>query len=121
MLLSLNDSSFVGKIRYLLSCCRDGKRFRFFRDSVNHHVKVKKAPEPEDIVWANIGVSDCEKYKRKFITYFATLLLLGASFGIVYSLSIAQQRNPSNSVLSLAISAIISIINMVLLSTCTLN
>jgi len=39
---------------------------------------------------------------------------LGISFGIVYGLSQAQQDDPTNQVLSLAISVIISGINIIL-------
>lgn len=77
-------------------------------------MKVERAPEPEDIIWSNLGVSSGEIFKRKLITYFATLILLGISFAIIYGLSLAQINNENNQILSLAISSVISLINVIL-------
>jgi len=73
-------------------------------------------------VWSNIGLEDCSIYLRKIFTYTFTLALLGGSFGIVYALSVQQNKltannDPNDSVsryLSIAISLVIAIINAVL-------
>ena len=51
--------------------------------------------------------------KRKILTYFVTFILLGVSFAAVYGLSLAQE-NETDATLSLIISLIISLINVVL-------
>jgi hypothetical protein len=74
-------------------------------------IEATRAPEPEDIIWENIGIPDREIRKRKMFTYFITLLLLGVSFGIVYGLTILQLTY-ENSILSIAISLSITVINI---------
>ena len=59
-------------------------------------------------------MSDCEVLKRKILTYTITIILLGVSFAAVYGLSQAQLENESNRALSLVISLIISLINVIL-------
>ena len=52
--------------------------------------------------------------KRKILTYTITFILLGVSFAAVYGLSQAQLANENDRALSLAISLVISLINVVL-------
>jgi ABC-type lipoprotein release transport system permease subunit len=56
-------------------------------------LKIFPAPDPEDVVWSNIGVTTCEKITRKFLTFTITLVILVISFVIVYSLSSTQAEN----------------------------
>jgi hypothetical protein len=51
---------------------------------------------------------------KKMLTFTITVLMLGASFGIVYALSDAQIKNASNRYLSILISLVISIINIII-------
>lgn len=111
---TLNDPSFNSKLRYYLSCCQAGNRFKFDRDGKEYNITIERAPEPEDVVWTNLGMSDGEIIKRKLITYLVTIVLLGASFGAVYGLSRAQMATQGNMILSLAISGVISFINVIL-------
>ena len=53
---------------------------------------------------------------RKFLTYFVTTLILGASFGVVYGLTHLQLKSGSQ-VLSIAISLSITLINLVIKGT----
>jgi hypothetical protein len=76
-------------------------------------VTACRAPEPEDIVWENIGIPDCSIVLRKLLTYFVTVVLLGASFGIAYGLTMLQLTY-SNAVLSIGISLSITVINIVI-------
>lgn len=39
-------------------------------------VKVRKAPEPSDILWENVGVSTNKKIKRKLMTWFLLAILI---------------------------------------------
>jgi hypothetical protein len=99
-------------IRYYLSCCQNALYFQL-ESKFESKVVVTRAPEPEDIIWDNIGISSCSIYLRKLMTYFVTLLLLGASFGIVYGLT-ALQETLKNSILSIAISLSITLINIII-------
>lgn len=53
----LNDTSLMAKCRYYLTCCQAGNRFTFERNGVEYETVVERAPEPEDIIWTNLGVS----------------------------------------------------------------
>ena len=74
------------------------------------------APDPEDIVWSNIGVGRGEIAARKLFTYSITLLILATSFVITYFLSKAevQASTQKNKLLSITISLCISIINVII-------
>ena len=91
MIVDLNDPSFLSKLRYYLTCCQGGNRFKLIKsDGTPGSIEIEAAPEPEDIIWQNLGIPECEILKRKVLTYFVTLILLGASFAAVYGLSQAQ-------------------------------
>ena len=72
------------------------------------------APDPEDVIWTNIGVSRGEVIGRKLLTYSITALILGVSFLIAYGLSTAQANNQQNTILSVVISLSIAIINVII-------
>ncbi len=103
-----NPRGFGAVLRYYLSCCQSGI---YFLESKG--VVTSRAPEPEDIIWENIGIPENEIVKRKLLTYFVTLMLLCLSFGIVYGLTLLQMSY-SNAILSIAISLSITIINIVI-------
>lgn len=90
-------------------------------------IKVDRAPDPNDIKWADLGVSMSVALQRRVITFFITLLLLGCSFGAILGLKVGQYRmnKDSNSsdlslssvrfrVLSACITIIIMAINFAL-------
>lgn len=110
----LNDPSISSKIRYYLCCGQIGTRFSFKRAEKEFDIIVERAPEPEDVIWTNLGMSFGALLIRKVITYLVTICLLGASFGAVYGLSIAQIANEGNSIISLLISIVISLINVII-------
>ena len=115
MIVDLNDPSFLSKLRYYITCCQGGNRFKLIKsDGSPGNIEIEAAPEPEDIIWQNLGIPECEILKRKVLTYFVTLILLGASFAAVYGLSQAQLEYENNRALSLALSLVISLINVVL-------
>ena len=55
-------------------------------------IKVDRAPDPNDIKWADLGVSMSVALQRRVITFFITLLLLGCSFGAILGLKVGQYR-----------------------------
>lgn len=76
--------------------------------------KITKAPEPEDIIWQNLGLRDCNSYMRKLFTFTITAILLGGSFGIVYGLTKAQDSAGNDRVLSIIISVVIALVNIII-------
>ena len=119
LMADLNELTIFARLKGIIG---DRNRFEFKRGDKTYSLNIARAPEPEDIVWPNIGLSDCSIYMRKLFTYSFTLALLGGSFGIVYALSREQNKltasnDPNDSVsryLSIAISLVIAIINAVL-------
>ncbi|CAK66150.1 unnamed protein product (macronuclear) [Paramecium tetraurelia] len=97
--------------------------FKKFR---NNNLFVRKAPEPGDIIWGNLGITIKEQYKRTLITNAMTLFLLAIGFGLLVGLSYAQNiinKHISKgsaaeaaiiTLLGFASSILISIINVVL-------
>ena len=77
-------------------------------------IRVLPAPDPEDIVWRNIGVSRAESLARKLLTYSITALILCISFVITYSLANAQAQASNNRILSLILSLSIATINVLI-------
>ena len=106
--------SLIEKIRHWMSCCpsrqnlvlTDASHSEAYEDVI-----ISNAPEPEDILWENLGVREGQKLIRSLGTYFVTVCLLGISLGIVYLLSIEQLKNSGNFTLSILISLTISILN----------
>ena len=72
------------------------------------------APNPEDIIWSNIGVSRSEIWGRKLVTYCITALILAISFVITYSVSQAQVSYQGNKLLSVLISVSISVFYLIM-------
>lgn len=72
-------------------CCdqtlNDGKLH--FRDQLLY---VKRAPEPNDVIWENLGFSIFFRFKRRFFTNLATLLVLGICFFLNFGISSYQVR-----------------------------
>ena len=60
MMADLNDPGFLSKIRYYITCCQGGNRFTLRKeDGSSAGVEIEQAPEPEDVLWQNLGLSDC--------------------------------------------------------------
>lgn len=119
-MVELNEVSIYSRFKGIFG---DKNKFVLNRGDQVIDLKIDIAPEPEDIKWGNIGISDCSVYMRKLFTYFFTLCLLGGSFGIVYSLSKKQKElsdaDPNNlddtsRYLSIAISLVIALTNVII-------
>ena len=113
--LKFNTKSTMQK---LFSCCRNEDEF-IIEDQNEKPIdlKIRGAPEPEDIKWQNLGISTCEKIVRKLVIYFITLLILSTSFGVVYFLSKAQLQNSWTTAISLIISFFLGGLNLLIGST----
>ena len=114
IIVDLNPREMSSRIRNTLSCANSGKKFDFSHQGKELDLIIERAPEPEDIIWANIGLTSCQKLCRKFITFSVTAVILGLSFLAVYGLSVAQINNSNNRFLSILISLTISLINMLI-------
>lgn len=90
-------------------------------------IRVKRAPNPNDIDWKDLGVSLQTAITRRIITFFGTIFLLACSFGAMIGLKLAQYKlNQDNHetgitvssvkfrVLSVAITMVIMMINFAL-------
>lgn len=62
----------------------------------------------------NVGVPECEIFWRKFLTFSATMIILGISFVAIYGLSVAQVKEADNIIISVVISIVITVINIVI-------
>jgi hypothetical protein len=83
---------------------------------------IKPAPEPEDIIWTNLGQSCWRMIGKKLATFAISLVILCFSFGFIYLLTFIQYqlqvKNISgqslNTFLSFAISLSLSLINIII-------
>lgn len=65
-----------------------GMKFSYKRFDRNMIV-VRKAPEPGDIIWGNLGIDVKSQAKRILITNMMTVLVLILAFSIIFGLSFA--------------------------------
>jgi hypothetical protein len=89
-----------------------------------YRLTVEDAPEPDDIIWENLQYTSSEKILIALLIYFFSIILIAISFGLIIGLSYVQiiykkSDERINVFLSIAISAIINIINGIF--TITLN
>ena len=54
--LSMNNSDIASQIRYCMRCFNDSEKF-FVTDHEGNYTDctVSQAPEPEDVIWTNLG------------------------------------------------------------------
>ena len=105
---------------YLFCCYSDRKKKNLSRAIT---FRVKKAPEPQDVIWENLQYTSSEVFWRTIGVYTLSFLIILVSLGIVLALnfaqSYAQQHNWLTTIylkygLSIAISISISIINYII-------
>lgn len=95
--------------------------------SVQVPIRVSRAPDPNDVIFINLGLSNSSAITRRVLTYIATIFLLGISFGATIGLKILQNTLNKNSaastntvvfrLISVGITVIISIINYIMSKT----
>jgi hypothetical protein len=108
--------------------CLDHSEFFHFKlgDSRKRIAIIRPAPEPEDIIWTNLGQYQGTMIKKKMLTFGVTVLVLVASFWIIYGLTILQYhlsnnkelRETTNILISILISLCISIENVIIQRNC---
>lgn len=68
-----------------------------FQFDLNHFylgktlIYAERAPEPNDIIWENLGTSWIEKFKMQWWTHFYTLLVLVLCFFCIFGLTFLQK------------------------------
>lgn len=98
------------------------KFFHFEKVAGENNVlaQIRQAPEPQDIIWTNMGQKTSHFLSKKLLTYFIATIALGCSFAAIYGLSKIQvnlkskQSRASNTFASGLISLFIAIINIIL-------
>lgn len=120
------DGEWQNRFWNLFFGCCNRKKLPLFKGK---KIRVKRAPEPNDIFWENLSFSLKKRLSKIAVTVIFTLLCLGASFGLIYGTSYYQDKvynsyesddDPSNSdivtirALSIISSVGIVFINMVL-------
>lgn len=94
-------------------CCEDAKVFESSLTIKGKNIYTKRAPEPSDVTWENAGVSRATVVRNQVMSYVVSLLFLGASFGIIYGLSVAQAELGShNFYVSVLVSVVITVVNI---------
>ena len=119
LLAMFDDSPFSKFVRWIkkkfCGCCVDNQ--------VGTRYSIERAPEPNDVFWENLNIKPHVRYQNVAITYFATLCVIGACFGIIYGINsaktkLAEQKGHLNGSLiqglSVLASCVITIINMAL-------
>ena len=82
-------------------------------------IDVKKAAEPYEIEWENMGYTRTERNVRKFLSSLISFLLIAVTFGIIVLINWGQriisedEKNFLSYVLSLSVSIIIAVTNYV--------
>jgi len=79
--LQLFDESIFGWIKRNI-----GKICKCCGSEVGSYI-FERAPEPTDVYWENLKVSNASRFYYICKTYFYTLLLIGVCFGVTYGLN----------------------------------
>ena len=83
-------------------------------------ITVRQAPEPDDIIWENFGLSKWTKLLIRIAAFSVFLIFLGISFTIIIFIEKWRNDNLNDSqvlsiLISLLIALVISVINLFLL------
>ena len=113
---------FLKNLCYMLtSCCgnKDEENLNYLRS----RVKYIAAPEPEDIIFENLEISQCERLMRTILVYIISIIICAVSFAIIVGFNKLQEyidgQDNSNHVLlmyiiSFAITGAQSAFNIIL-------
>jgi hypothetical protein len=101
----------------LMCCCKNYNK----KNKLHQHlIKVEPAPEPKDIIWENLQFSTSQKLQSAICVYGLSIGLIGLSFGMIIGLNVSGRFTfdniPLNYSLSITISLLIMIINLIISS-----
>lgn len=79
-------------LKIIKSVAGQGLSYKYLQDGIQReaNVTIYRAPDPNDIIWGNLGATSSERFKKRLITFSITFLLLCCSFGAILGLKIAQ-------------------------------
>lgn len=80
------DGNFIRMIKFLFPCCFDK----------HDHWKFERAPEPTDIYWENLHVSNLSRYIRATVSYIISFILILVIFAGINALKEAQMDYKEN-------------------------
>lgn len=81
MIKKSGQSQFIAALKRVFCCGNADGSFTF-----------ERAPEPSDVYWENLSVTSIKRFFRVSATYFATTIIIGACFGIIYGINIAKKN-----------------------------
>lgn len=55
-------------------------------------LKIKRAAEPNDIIWQNQGIDNFTKLKKRLISFLVVLVVLGFCLMVIYLLNLWQHE-----------------------------
>ncbi|CAD8108585.1 unnamed protein product [Paramecium sonneborni] len=67
---------------------KDGRGFYL----KHHYIEISRAPEPDDVFWENCGTDEYNHLKRRILSWFVILFLLGISLCTLYGLNVFQNQ-----------------------------
>ncbi|CAM9195598.1 unnamed protein product [Ectocarpus fasciculatus] len=82
----------------VVRCLADYARYplwmqpRQLRFREKHKITVQRAPEAANILWENLELTKKERAHRKTLTLWVTIVLLTASFALLYASNIAEKE-----------------------------
>jgi len=59
-------------------------------------IDVKRAPEPLDVFWENLGYEYWELWQKRSLSILASLVVLGASFAAILGIKLLQVGSLGN-------------------------
>ena len=88
-LKQLSFTSLIQNFFFIIGCysCFSGKKFR---NKVR--LNVRRAPEPSDIIWENLGTPHSEKTKRRFITNIVSVIVIVICGAILIGVNIGKDK-----------------------------
>lgn len=80
------------------------------------NVTITRAPEPDDIIWKNLGKSPKKIFRRKILTYVLGAILLFVNWIIQYYLAVwaLKQSEDTKQSISLLSSVIVNVANFLI-------
>lgn len=102
---------------YIFCCCLNDRKLRYLKKSLS--LTIDEAPEPSDIKWENLEITNRERRWRTFLVLVAVFFVLCFSFGVLLGISFVQKEISSKNTaakyfLSLAFACVISIFNWII-------
>jgi len=68
-------------------CCLAGDNAEDIRLDFN----VSAPPQPGDIIWENLNITECERFGRRVLTGVLALLLIAGCFFAVWGVTVAKK------------------------------